>query len=96
MATDLRLFVVTVTTETVVLAEDAEDAVERARADLTDILHDGEGPEITAVPMTYYPGQMDEGCIPYGRRVNADPDRTIGKWVERGAAPEMRAAKGTG
>jgi hypothetical protein len=91
-----QLFVVTVTTETVVLAEDMHEAEALARDDLNDIMFDGGGPDVMASPMTYYPGDMDEGCIPYGHRDDEDPDRTIGEWVDRGAAPKMSVVKRVG
>jgi hypothetical protein len=91
MATDKQLFVVQLSTEVIVLAESREAAEEYARDEYKELVSDGLGPDAMAAPMTYYPGEWDEGSIPYGTidSDGDDPDRTIRDWVAMGAAPML-------
>jgi hypothetical protein len=80
-----QLYNVELTREIVVLAESREEAERRAlEAD-----DDGD-PDVHAHEMTYYPGDWDDDCIPFGDRDDEDPDRTVGKWIELGAAPKLK------
>jgi len=41
-------------------------------------------------PMSYLPSDWDLDAIPFGNREKSDPDRSVGKWIELGAAPEYK------
>jgi hypothetical protein len=41
--------------------------------------------------MTWLPYGWDPGCIVYGNNNNEESDRTLGEWIDRGAAPEYVA-----
>ncbi len=87
-----RLFTVTIETDLVVLARDADEAEGIAMDALNHVARD----EWSACPspMTYLPGDWDTDCIPFGDGVPEEPDRTIGKWIEFGAAPEYALRNG--
>lgn len=83
----MRLFIVRVETEVVVVAEDEADAVKQAGRDWRDIT-DEYSCDVTAREMTYLTNDADE--IPFGRRDENDPDRTIQGWIDAGAAPKLK------
>lgn len=85
-ASSKRLFTVTIETEIVVLAEDADEAEEIA-IDAIDGL-DSDAWDSHAMPMATLPAGWEGDAIPYGPGVEDDPDRTVGQWIEQGAAPE--------
>lgn len=75
-----RLYVVTLSMEVVVVAEGPSEA--SRIAEVADIdFHSWDG---DAVEMRHLPGDWDLDCIPFG---DADPERTVGQWIEAGAAP---------
>jgi hypothetical protein len=78
-----QLYVVSVTTEIVVLAESTEEAEEIAE----DCRIDWEGPGF-AQPMRVMPAGWDLDSVPFGEGDEEDPDRPLKGWIERGAAPE--------
>jgi len=83
-----QLYVVELTQEFLILADSPlaahHLALEAAREDDTP-------PDVTSVsPMSYYPGEWDDDAIPYGDRDEEDPDRTVGEWIELGAAPQLK------
>lgn len=85
-----RLYNVTIELEVVVIAgsdreaeQGARDAVQSGDIDVYDAA-------IHAQPMVYYPGGWEDDSIPFGDREDADPDRTIKKWIEMGAAPDLK------
>ena len=83
----LRLYTVTVETEVVVLASSESEAEYEARY---AVRHDVDDLDAFAKPMRYMPGEWDRDAIPFGERDPAAPDRTIGQWIDAGAAPEFR------
>lgn len=84
-----QLFVVTLTREILVVADDAFEAQEMAQ----DAEREGdlEEPAAHAVEMSFLPGGWEMTSIPWGDRDETDPDRTVGKWIEMGAAPQYTA-----
>jgi hypothetical protein len=83
----LQLYTVTVETEVVVLASSESEAEYEARY---AVRHDVDDLDAYAKPMRYMPGEWDRDAIPFGERDPADPNRTIGEWIDAGAAPEYR------
>jgi len=81
-----RLFTVTIENEIVVLAENKEEAEEIAQDSLGDL--DSHSWDAHATPMATLPAGWEADAIPYGPGVKDEPDRTVGTWIERGAAPE--------
>jgi hypothetical protein len=82
-----QLFIVSMTNEVIVVAEDVAEALRLAQdgdVEWSDCYY-------SAAPMSYFPGDWDINCIPFGKRVEEDPDRTIGDWMKKGAAPEYDA-----
>jgi len=86
--TTKELWVVTISAEVVVLAEDSIDAVEEARSAIRDGSVEPE-PE-SAGEMTYLPDGWDLDCLPYG---GDNDDETLGVLIEAGAAPKYRRGK---
>lgn len=90
-----RLYNVTIELEAIVVADNDEDAIEAIR----DAIRNGDldlspyEASFDAQPMTHYPMDWTNDSIPFGDREDADPDRTIGKWIEMGAAPELQKMK---
>jgi hypothetical protein len=84
-----KLYVVTIETEILVVAESEEEASEVAEESLRDI--DNDQWDKNARPMLFLPHDWEEGSIPFGDRDPSDPDRTIGGWIKAGAAPEYVA-----
>ena len=84
-----KLFVVEVMTEMVVVAEDAGEAEELAAEASYDLSRYDYG--YHATEMTYLPGDWGPDSIPYGLKDDSDPDRTIEKWANLGAAPQYTA-----
>lgn len=82
-----RLFAVTITREVIVVADDLDDALVTGQHDIDD---DGD-PDVSATPMVALPGDWELTSLPYGYRDPDDPDRTVGQWIHRGAAPEYTA-----
>lgn len=76
-----KLYVVTVETEIVVVADDEADAVDAARDASIDFDLD-----YAAAPMRFLPWGWDGGEIPFG---DADEERTVDEWIAAGAAPEL-------
>jgi hypothetical protein len=92
-----RLFTVAIETEVVVLAESSSEAELLARESMRDL--DGDQWTMMASPMAYLPAGWEGDAIPYGPGDSEDPDRTVDKWIERGAAPkytELLQKLGTG
>jgi hypothetical protein len=87
-----RLFTVTVETDLVVLACDEQEAEDIAMEALDHVADDEWN--VCPSPMTYLPAGWDESCIPFGEGAEEDPDRTVGKWIELGAAPEYALRNG--
>jgi hypothetical protein len=85
-----RLYVVSVEAETIVLATSPEEARKFAAKDAEFTFY----PEdFIAREMTHMPADWDEGALPYGLRDEADPDRTVGQWIEAGAAPTYKTLR---
>ena len=82
-----QLFVVTMTTEILVVAEDAAEAEKLAQRE--PHVDWGE-PDYHVTPMTYLPADWDGDSIPFGHRDEAEPDRTVDQWMALGAAPLYR------
>lgn len=77
-----KLFVVSIETEVVVLADDEREAEREAeRIPLGDCTVD-----YHAAPMAFMPADWDETAIPFGK--TGESERTIGEWVKLGAAPK--------
>lgn len=83
-----RLWVVQVTADVVVLAENEAEAVYAAR----EAERSGEvDPEpASAVEMSWLPDGWDLDCLPFGGN---DDEQTLGKLIEAGAAPRYTAAR---
>lgn len=86
-----RLFTVTIEADIVVLARDEDEATDIAIETLSHL--DDEEWNVSPSRMTYLPGDWDADCIPFGDGVPEDPDRTVGEWIELGAAPEYTATR---
>lgn len=79
-----QLFVVQLTYEVVIVADDAAAA---ERISNTEHIDRGEADTVVR-PLSYLPADWDKDSIPFGDRVEEDPDRTVGQWIELGAAPD--------
>lgn len=77
-----KLFLVTYATEVVVLAENESQARSIARECVAG--RDLHLEPLEAQPLDVLPSSWDESCLPYGD----DSDKTIGQWIEDGAAPK--------
>jgi len=86
--TEKRLFVVTITRELVVVASDRDEAQMLAQEEESDV--EILEPEYMATPMRHLPADWDLDSVPYGYRDPSEPDREIGAWIEKGAAPEYK------
>ena len=86
---DLKLYTVTLSAEIVVLAESKEEAEDIALLHLDVIDH----LDADAQPMGHMPSDWDGSEIPFGERDEDAPDRTVGEWIELGAAPEYTALR---
>ena len=85
--TDKKLWTVTMQTEVVVVAENEFEAEESAQA----ALREGDLDHSSVVQgMSYIPSGWNKNSIPWGDRSEEDPDRTLGQWIELGAAPEYQ------
>ena len=82
-----RLFTVTITTEVIVLAESESEAQQLARSE-SDISFSE--CDYHASPLRYFPGDWDKSSIPFGEQLEEAPDRTVGEWIDAGAAPEYK------
>jgi hypothetical protein len=78
-----KLFVVTIETEVVVLAEDESQAEEEAQRHVRGEIDEW---DFRAAPMSFMPAGWDEDCFPFQQ--NDQPDRTVGEWIDLGAAPK--------
>lgn len=78
-----QLWTVSFTTYFVVLAKDRQEAIAEARDVVRECDHDDEHAE----PLVALLGDWDLYMIPFGHSDPDDPDRTLGQWIERGAAP---------
>lgn len=76
-----KLYVVSIETEIVVIAEDEAEAEMAARDAALDVESD-----FAAREMTYLPSGWESDSIPYGDGDDEDQDRTIEGWVNAGAA----------
>ena len=76
----MKLYVVTISTEVVVLAESPRHA-ERVAQDLRTIDHGEYGYDVA--PRSYLSVGWDDDSIPFGHGDDEDPDRTIAQWKER-------------
>lgn len=83
-APELKLFHATLAVEVVVLATSAEAAMQIAEDEARKHSADVGG----IVEMDCIPEGWDEECIPLGHCDPAAPDRTLGQWIEAGAAPK--------
>ncbi len=88
-----QLYVVEITTEIVVLADDAKEAEALAFDEFR--MNNIDDFDMHATDMTYYPANWDDKAIPYGHREEDDPDRTIGEWIKLGAVPKFKYPRGT-
>jgi hypothetical protein len=88
-----RLYVVTVESSVVVVAEDVDQARVLARKPDVEFNFEALGAHISE--LTYLPDDWDEDSIPFGLRADADRDRTIGGWIDAGAAPVYRELRKT-
>lgn len=80
----LKLYIVTLSVEVVVVAESAMAASEMAtKTDVTD----GLSYESEATELRFIPAEWDLDSLPYGDVDEETHDRTIGEWIEAGAAP---------
>lgn len=79
-----QLFIVQLTYEVVIVADDAASA---ERISNTESIERGE-PETAVRSLSYLPADWEMDSIPFGDRVEEDPDRTVGRWIELGAAPD--------
>lgn len=75
-----QLFIVEISAETVVLAENEQEAMEIAEGYAMDLTFEAHRPE----RLTALPDGWDEDSLPYGD----DSDKTIGQWIDEGAAPK--------
>lgn len=85
-----QLWVVEIVQELVVVAEDRDEAVKLGLKAAKEDPHDGGEPGVSASEMMYYPGDWEDDNIPYGYSDPADPDRSLGKWIDMGAAPKLK------
>jgi len=81
-----QLYVVCIEHEIIVVAENEVEAIRHAGDSLRDL--DIGTDDMTASPMSYLANGWGTGEIPYGYRDPKDPDRTVGEWVQQGAAPK--------
>lgn len=84
-----QLYVVTLSMEVVVVAEDPQEAAQIAET--VDI--DGTSWEGHAVELRYLPADWDLDCLPFG---DSADEMTIGKWIKAGAAPKYVTKLGGG
>lgn len=80
-----RLWHVTLSTDAIILADSLEAAEAIARRHRHEIAKDLDIEDTHL--MDHYPAEWDAESIPYGDVDPEDPDRTVGAWIERGAAP---------
>lgn len=83
--TTKRLYNVTVEAEIVVLADSQQEA-EKIAARLSRF--DMDPWDTTARDFSHMPNDWDKDSIPFGDEDPANPDKTVGEWLEDGAAPE--------
>jgi hypothetical protein len=83
-----RLYVVSVETEMVVLAESPQEAKEIAGTEQLEWSVDDAS--FSALPMMHMPVGWEADNIPFGEGDADDPDLSIEAWIERGAAPEYK------
>ena|SRR5271154_5788206 len=88
MTESKKLFIVSIQNEIIVLADSLHEAAQLAKFE-SDIEMDKA--DYFASPMNHFPGDWDAKCIPFGDRADEAPDRTVGEWIEAGAAPEYVA-----
>ncbi len=84
----LKLYTVAIETEIVVLANSPGEAEEQAANAQSDLSESDYG--IHARNMSHLPAEWEMDSIPFGEKDDDDPDRTLGEWIERGAAPEYK------
>ena len=84
----LRLYVVTVAAEIVVLATSPERARQHAISTGAEALSGGDYED--AEPLTRLPSTWELRAIPFGAD-DCGRQRTIGEWIEAGAAPHYRS-----
>lgn len=89
--TEKRLFTVTLEMEIVVVAESERDAEEGARDAIKEL--DSYEFLTRAQPMRRLPSAWTLKALPWGDRDEDNPDRTVGQWVDLGAAPDFKPAK---
>lgn len=87
---DLKLYTVTLSAEIVVLAESKEEAEDIALHGSDDAI---DHLDADAQPMGHMPSDWDGSEIPFGECDEDAPDRTVGEWIELGAAPEYTALR---
>jgi hypothetical protein len=87
-----QLYVGTITTTIVIVAENEDDARDVANNSIREVDDDDFSVEMEV--MRSVPAGWDK-AIPYGERERTDPDRTVKRWIELGAAPELRSTKGS-
>lgn len=81
----VKLYVVAIETEIVVVADSEEEAEKIAMSQQLDL----DGWSYQARDLTDLPGSWDDTSIPFGYCESDDPDRTVGEWIARGAAPKL-------
>lgn len=79
-----QLYVVELLQELVVVAESKQEAEALARD------ADYDTPSVSATELCFLPADWDLDCIPWGEQDDSNPDRTVGEWIELGAAPRYR------
>lgn len=79
-----KLYVVSIQTEVLILASSPVEAQHLAEHE-REIEWDAA--DYHASEMTHLPGGWDESCIPFGYQDKESPDRTVGEWIAKGAAP---------
>lgn len=84
-----QLFVVQLTYEVVIVADDAASAENISN---TEPIDRGEA-DVIVRKLSYLPADWELDSLPFGDQVEEEPDRTVGRWIELGAAPDYVAIK---
>lgn len=81
-----NLYAVKIEIEVLVLAESRKEARETAEGMWSEIRGNEEA-SFYAVEMSSMPNNWELDCLPYGHMQDEEYDRTVGGWIELGAAP---------
>ncbi len=84
-----RLYNVTIEAEIIVVAESQSEAEQAALHSFRDLDRAEFG--ASAGVLRFFPCDWDEDAIPFGYRDPDCSDRTVGEWIDMGAAPEYKA-----